>query len=467
MRAGVVKHLPVRLLLEVALAVLFIPLAGWAQQGGSAGEGQPSASEPEREATQTDANQPGESSSSQPAKTPIATLNVPPVREIGKARSLGRTRSPLQLGPVYVRSASFFYTVGDGLQLDTENNQVRKGTNNVGVFLTNIVYDTPLRRSRLVFQYQPRLAIVNGQVQRDLSTHAASLDATRLLSRSWSLAFNNTYSSTNSRVLYGDFFLDVDTVTGSTLQRSFLETPSRWISDYAQLTLDYQMSARDRLSIEPRFIYYHTSLSSLPTSSYTYGGTLSWDRTLSRTRGFGLFYMLERRQFSRLLPTTFYQAIGAGYAQQLTPTWRINISLGAGTAADRSGRQWTVTGNASLFKNFRRSLLTLAYYRGNDFGGVLINRYADRADVAYGIHLTRRWHAGTAVGYHRANRVVEGTLAGLYATTQATYRVSPRVSWFMVYGHRWQEGGSRDLIPGRRNFFATGIRWEVHPQESY
>jgi len=388
------------------------------------------------------------------------------MHQVGKASLLSHDRSPLQLGPVYINSAWYFFAVGNGLKIDPKSNQLSAGTNTVSVVQTSIVFDHLFRRDRLALQYQPRLAILNGQVQRDLSSYALALNGSHMFSPRWNLAYSNTYGSTRNRLLYGDSYFNVDLVTTDTFQTPFLETRERFISNYSDATLSYQMTARDKFSLESRLNYTRSTFLSAPTNSYTYGASFKWDRSLSPTRGFGLAYVWEKRQFSRALTNTDYQSIGAGFTQQIARTWHLRAGVGAGTAADRSLREWTLTGSFSVLKTFRKSYAAVNAYRSNEFGGFVTNRWTDRADAYYGMRLTRRWGLGASGGYYHVG--LPERVSGTYAGGQASYQLLRRVSTFVSFGHKWQAGRATDLLfTGGRSYFAIGLRWDAHPDSAY
>ena len=461
------KQLAIECVVALSLVLTLIPGAGWAQQSSSSSSSSGARAGEDRPGAPPEAGNAGESSSQSAAEAPAPIPNQLQVQGLGKASLLRRDRSPLQYGPVYVDSALYFFAVGNGLRIDSTTNRLSKGVNTANVFNTNVVFDHLFGRNRVAVQYQPRVVTLNRQTQQDLSSHAFSVDGAHMFSPRWSLSFKNSYSYRQGRLLYGDSYVDVDVVSGNALQTPFVETRSVFISETNLALLSYQMSARDRFTFEPRFNYSHASFLSAPTDSYTYGSEFGWDHALSQTQSVGLSYSWQERRFSSNLTNTTYQAIGTSYSQQLANTWHFRATLAAGTAADRGERLWTVTGGLSLLKNFRRSLASVNYYRGNDFGGLLTNRYTDRADATYNLRLTRRWQLGGATGYYRAPRTTE-TVSGSYATAQVGYQLSPRVSWVATFGHKWQVGRTTDLLfSGGRSYFATGLRWEAHPQVPY
>jgi len=476
MRAGIVNHLPLGLLSVVALTALLIPVSAWAQQSATPEKPQTSGSDPQRDGDRTDSRLSDESSSklseessSQgPTIAPVVTY-LPPVRELGTARSLQTTqRSPLQVGPIYVSSASYLHAMGNGLQFNEQTNVVSSRLNTADFFRTNLVLDHYFSRSRLSFQYQPQLVIFNGQASQHVSNHFFTLDTYFLLSPRMSLSVSDTYSSTNYKYLTGDFTVDFDSTTGNTANKPFLVNPTRFVSDNLSATLNYQMSPRDVVAVRPKFHYEHTSISGLPTSGSGYGSEVSWSRTLDQRRSVGVTYTAEERKFNRVLPNTFLQSLSGNYSYRWSSQWLVSGSLGAGTDTDNSRRRWTVTGGASLIRNFRRSEMAVVYYRGYFQGGPFItNRESDRIDVAYSTQLSRRWRVGTSFGYEREN-AIPTNFSGYYSAAQTAFRLTPRLSWIANFGYRWQQGANILLSSSRSQyFFSSGITWDSQRQGSY
>jgi len=477
MVAGMIKHLLWNFVGVVVLSYLFTPASAWAQQSATPEKPQTSGSDPQRDRDRTDSRLSDESSSklseessSQgPTIAPVVTY-MPPVRELGTARSLQTIqRSPLQVGPIYVSSASYLHAIGNGLQFNEQTNVVGSRLNTADFFRTNLVLDHYFSRSlRTSFQYQPQLVIFNGQVLQDLSNHFFTFDTYFLLSPRMSISVSDTYSSANYKYLAGDFTLDFDSTTGNTANKPFLVNPTRFVSDNLSATLNYQMSPRDVLAVRPKFHYERTSISGFPTSESGYGSEVSWNRTLDQRRSVGVTYTAEERNFNRVLPNTFLQGLSGNYSYRWSSQWLVSGSLGAGTDTDNSRRRWTVTGGASLIRDFRSSQMAVVYYRGYSQGGPFItNRESDRIDVAYSTQLSRRWRVGTSFGYQREN-AIPINFSGYYSAAQTAFRLTPRVSWIANFGYRWAQGANVLLSSSRgQYFFSTGITWDSQRQGSY
>src|SRR5262249_27190396 len=111
------------------------------------------------------------------AAKPVPVLNdtqstaPPDIRGMNSAAPLPSGRvSPVQLGPLYLQSVSFFDSE-NGIQVSGQ-----PGTNwqNFGQFRTDIVFDHAFRTTRIAVQYEPRLTILNGNASTDTSNLVAN-----------------------------------------------------------------------------------------------------------------------------------------------------------------------------------------------------------------------------------------------------------------------------------------------------
>ena len=441
------KHLGYRWAWILAVVAILLPQFARAQQESSSAQSQPA----EPGSRQSDGSSPV-----QAGATPGAGSEVPEVRQLGKAGPLLPEFSSLRWGPVYVRSIEFIQTA-DSISFAGQEAGLRRVAS---VFRTNIAYDHTFRRSRLAIQYQPRVALVNGRVERNFANHNLSFDSYYRLTRRWTLGVSDELSYYRNRILFDENInLDLNLTTGRFLQKYFLDSSGSWLSNTTQFNFSYQMSPRTRFSIAPSYTYANAREVSAIFESHRYGATVSLDRILSGTKSLGVFYTLQQANFSRDLANTRYQTFGVSYSQRISPTWRVSAIVGASVANSHSGSMhWTANGVFSLAKAFRSSSLAFAYSRDYSLGSYLHNTYSDRLDVTYSRTLTRRLEAGVGAGYYRQIWSPAST-AGTYGTAQIAYRLSSRVSWFVSYAHKTQHGNNTLVLAGKRDFLATGIRW--------
>ncbi len=455
MRAEKTRNSQRGFVLVLALAALLLASPSWAQQESSSA--QPAANQPDQSLPPTIVTNTG----SEEAQ----------FREIGKAGPLPTELTSLRWGSLYLRSIEF-------LQIIDYTRRPHEPTYQRGLaslLRTNIVFDQRFRRSRLAFQYQPRMSFINGRLLRDYSSHNVNFDTHFFLTRRLSLAIHDEFNYYGNKKLFGDSYLSTDTVSGGILQSPFLDGTGRLISNDTSLVFGYDLSRRSRLTMTPHFIYYFSSPAALEGSAAPepplshrlrgYGGTASLHHDLSDKQRVGVFYSFQRRELTGFSAGSVYQTLGASYAQRLSPTWRILTSLGGSRTAGETGR-WTLHARLNLLKTFRTSSLTLAYSRSNSFAGYLSNAYHDRVDLSYGILLARRLEPAFGAGYHRELRSPR-RISGKYANAGIRFRLFSSFSWFASYARIEQNGDGARIFSGKRNFLVTGFRWEPGPRARF
>jgi hypothetical protein len=443
-RGGALKYWGYKKLwIPLVLALLFLS-PSW-------GSAQVSSSEEPRQTRST-----GESTSAQVAAAPSTDLGEPPVRQLGRATALLPQFSSFRWGPVFLRSADFL-EAGD---LIRSAGQEPDQQLIASIFRANIALDRHFRRSRLAIQYQPYVSIVNRQVQHNLSTHNLTFDSYYRLTRRWTVSFSDQFSYHSGRVLFDEgLSLDMDLTTGRFLQRHFLDSTERWISSSSNVSFTYDLSPRTRFSITPNYTYSNAAIASLILQNHQYGVVANITHVLGQGKTLGGFYSVEQSLFSSALASTRYHSFGLTYAQHLGPSWSLNTSLGASMAASQLGsRHWTFNGTFALGKTFRKSSLFFVYSRGNDFGELLANTYADRVDASYTLTLTRKLQMGAGGGYYRQIWTPRNT-RGKYATGQLSYRLTPTLGWFLHYAHKTQIGEGTQVQSAVLDIVTTGIQW--------
>lgn len=476
------RHRANAFLLLVILGLLFAPVPSWAQDSTSSTDStQPKTSDssadkspqaPDNAAT-GDTNQADSNSTSDYTSLlgddaqRLATQM--PIGEIGRPGSLSPEGSPLHFGPIYDTSFSMFYVLGNGLVFNPTTNVLSTQIENAGVFKTTLVYDRMVRRNRFAIQYSPEMVIINGRLEQNLSNQAVSLDTVYLLSPRWSVWLSNAFNTQSGVLISDDPTLEVDTVSGQTSQNPFLQSGNQYISDRSAATFRYTAGARDSFTFTPSFLYEHTDLDSLPTSSYTTGGTATWNHVLTRTQSFGLFYGESYLHFSRILASTLSTSFGVGYSLVFAPTWQLTLSMGSDTEGATGGRVWTYTSSAALYKSFRRSSVALQYYRGIETGPFLSNLVGSEASLGYSVSLTRRLRAGATASYQTAHtsQLLVGKTTGTYFSGDASWQLTSRTVWFVNYGRRDERGGTINPVAGQHFVVTSGIRWQAHRNTSY
>lgn len=400
-------------------------------------------------------------SSSHDAGTSLAVSNTPPnappIRKMGSA-SLLDSISPLRWGNLFIGSAEFaqIYTTldprtGDGI------------TSNISLFRSHIYYDKQFQRARLALQYQPRVMIVNGQVIRDLLNQNLNLDTYFVLSPRWVMGLGETFSYYGSKNVYGDSFLDADSITATTVQNNFVQGSGQWLSSSTGASFNYLWSAHTKLSISPSFTYTYATIlsenveeSRLSSRGYDIRATITHDMNANRSLGayYGFQYLTSPTAFS----STIYETFGGTVSQRFSPTFAASGSIGATTGDFSSGRQWTVAVSVSAVKSFDRSSIAVAYTRGETLAGYVTNQFGERIDARWVKGWSQKLQSAFGVGYQREIANPTGIWAK-YGTARLTYRLRPQLGLSAEYVHRLQTGSNPQIFTGNNDFIMFGITW--------
>jgi hypothetical protein len=371
-------------------------------------------------------------------------------------------RSPVHLGPFYVGSADFVFLAASNLQGAQSLPGSTGDYSYLGIIRTNINFDHVFKDSRLTFQYLPEVTVVNDQVSSNFNNESLTYTFTRPLSSRWNFALADNFNSVDGRILYGNFSLDVNSVSGNGVQNPFLAANERWISDTATSTFTYILSARDQFNFAPYFQFEHSNFSNFPTTGYNYGGSINWTHMLSPTKSFGLYADFNQRVYSSQFSNSLYSGFGGSFSDRLSPTLVFMISAAASTGlGGKSGTSGlTATGDVSLHKVFRTSSVAIEYYRGITTGPFLINGYTSRGDGAYEKRLGQWWRGSAGVAYE-SDSYTGGQVSGLYGTAQLSYRISRNFSWYAAYARRWQLEAPANFNVGNINFISSGLTWNL------
>jgi len=393
----------------------------------------------------------------------------PEVRAMGSSFPLPSYDTLLRWGPIYVRSIELFQTynqIGDvtaGAQ-----GIFNQDSFNATVLRTDIVYDHPTRSGRIVLEYAPRLTVVNGNVSSDFVNESLNLNYVEPLSSRWTLGLSDTFSYYRVRNLYGDYFLDVNAINGSTVPSSAVDGRGSWLNAGMQASFSYALSPTSSLSISPGFAYTRTTgliNGPEPTSNgYQYSGTLGWSRRLSSS--FSLQADYGYRLVQSLGTRVPYNNGDLGFSWQLGPDTTIGATAGVLSAGFTGGSERTVSASAQLAEKWGRSLASIGYYRGVSLFNELGSQGASQIVLAtYRINLTSRWYWTAQGGYEDSvTRGLSG-LSAKYASTEVGFQLSPQVSCFLSYGYKTQVGGSPALLAGNINTVIGGIRWSARPAQ--
>jgi hypothetical protein len=445
-------------------ASILVPVRGWSQQESPSTSTQgPSYPENSEASENTLSNQP-----------PIpAAQSLGFVRALNSARLLVGENGPLQWGLISVRSMSFQEYVNQ-IHFDNPNIQPQSRNETASQLSTSIVVNRSFKRSHLVLQYNPSLFFINGHVYSNAMNQDLSLDVNFPLTQRWNLTVADRFSYYGSQRIFSQLSLDADYVTGSTLQKNFLDGPGSLLYNQVSAGFSYLWTPRTTLTVSPFFGYQHSTASvtsgqsGQDLSAFYEGGTVGVSHRLSPTRTLGFTYSMQAAVFSNTFvgsstnpgSTQFLQDILVIYNQQLNATW--HLSLGAGLVTN-TGTGSSGTGlamQAGVTKTFQRVEFAAWYNRGHQFNGFITNEVSDRVDGTAKIYLTRRLATATSGAYFRTAAGSPLSQSGLYATQQLSYQLTRHLSVFGSASHIKQIGNGVFVLSANRNYFTTGILWE-------
>jgi hypothetical protein len=326
-----------------------------------------------------------------------------------------------------------------------------------------LIFNKEFKKSDLVVQYQPHVAVLNGKVAVNYLNQAANLDTYFVLTPHWTMGVFDHVTYLKNDGLAGTVFSDADAATATSIQNTFFDNAATWLFNSVGAGFTYAFSGRTILTISPNVAYSRTSglaVANSQRSSLDYATSLELRHIVSARTSFVGNYTNKLSQFNGLTPNTTFNTLEIGAYHQFTPTISVNI-LGGGTQTNQAGRQklWTATGSVSVFKTFVRGSASLAYSRGDTLSGFVTNHLGDRIDLLGRYRVTRRLGANAGIGYDRELES-ELHISGKYVTGEVNYALTPTVSLFSDYVYKIQRGNSVQLFSGNRSFSSFGIRWD-------
>lgn len=384
------------------------------------------------------------------------TSPAPPIQELGHGSWLSPSLSPLHWGSLYVGSAQFLQAYEDIRFASFPDSIVR-----TSLFGTSVVYDTTIRGNHLALQWQPQVAIVNGQFQNGLNNENLSVAYATAATPRLTLTLQDhvAYLPLNN-VYLSAIFSPTQTANLQSVQNPFLQGPGSWLTNTASVSLSYALTERASLTVSPSYVYVHSynPNAAVFLGSKQYGGSVSLNYKLDETKTVGLFYSENYVKFDNVASTVPYTGFGGSLTDQVSPTWFINGSIGAAPSTYGTPRTvWSLSGYFDVQKRFERSTATLAYSRGLSLGQYSSQYLTDRVDLNYTIQLTRRFSAGADAGYQR----VAGPplFSGEYGSATLGYQLLPSVGISAVYLYANQLGDNVQIYSEKQNSAFISLSW--------
>jgi hypothetical protein len=445
---------------SLILAFCLLPSLGLAQDAGQdPGKQKPAAQDAAKDANNSDAA----------PTSPLALAWADSyIRQIGTSGVLAGNREGIGWGSLYIPSAG----VTGIVQQFAGTSTAPSVTDAVAVLQATLIYDHKLSNSRIAIQYQPSLAISQGQAVGNFSNQNTSLDWLIYTRPRWNVRFGDGFSYYYTQQSIGFSYFDVNSVTSGVTTNNFLDGPSRWLSNTASMSIAYALSRRASIAFTPRYTYSESGTGVNLARGSSYGGSVNWNYRLSERQTLGVEYIGQLMHEAGIgtsgsatvaPPTdTIFNTIAGTTGRQLSATLFARGSVGLTTSTFvQNLRQWYFYGSFGLVKKFGRSSLGFNYTRGDTLSyGLITNRYADRVDLTCQNQITTRLSWSGGGGYLR--EVQSAGFSGWYATADLQFLLAPRAGLFSVFDYyrKNQAVNANNLFSGNQNIYFFGLRWQ-------
>jgi hypothetical protein len=455
--------------LLLAVALLAPPLAfsqqppnsGSTQDPGSAGSPQAQSSETQTNATQSEPN-------------PAATTPGLFARALNSASPLGGENGPLQWGWISVRSASFLQYFSD-VSFANPSVQPQNESVNASELSTSIVVDRAFKRSHLTIQYNPSLAISNGNVYSNALNQTAGLDTSFQLNPRWSLQVTDRFSYVGSQRTFSGLPLNTNFSTGISVPQNFLYGPGSVLYNLVSASFSYLWSPRTTVSFAPSFGYQYGTGAVNPAanvSGFSEGGNLTFSHLLSSTQTIGFTYTAEYANYTNSSVSAgpqsnaLMQDFLVTYSQQLNASLWIHLGLGiTSTTGGASGAGLGM--NAGITKTLHRSELAVYYNRGHQFNGFVTSAASDNVGLTHTIYWSPRLSTATSAAYVRTPGAFPTTQSAWYATEQLNFGLTRGLSLSGSFSYLNQVGDGVYVLSSNRRFATVGITWSAQQRTGH
>jgi hypothetical protein len=376
----------------------------------------------------------------------------------------GTSSTPLRWGDFSI--GRFEYV---GLHSDSNYSAAATGTaTDISMFRAGFIFDHYFWKSRLVLQYLPQLAIVDGQVHANASTNNTFNTGSKfVITPRLSVTLQNAFLQTKQNQLVPENYLATGFETGAVSQNNFLTSNGNYLSNTVSAAFQYDLTPRTSFSVTPSFGYANTTSTS-GTAQYSVDGqvyqmSMSLSHALTAHRQVGISESFEYlRQTSGIQSYARYSTTAVSYSEQIAPFWWITGNVG--TAHEINSNQpgagnWSFSGGATLVGSLSRILgVALAYSRGTSFNNYVSTRLSDRIDASLALKLSSRMAWTNGFGYFR-EAGTDPRASGKYAMSQVAYQFYGNFSLFTAFAHTFQNSNTQQLPSGTQNTVEFGLNW--------
>jgi hypothetical protein len=403
--------------------------------------------------------------------TPVVPADAPTpgvpidsqIHPAGRALPWYGSSTPLQWGPFSIRDIAYDHIYDRFFpSVPSPSEDI-----NIDIFRASLVFDKAFGGQRIVLQYVPQLAILNGAPANNGGfNNNVLLGTTFQISPRLTIALREQFTQVHSRELYPPDVLAVDQQAGNLIQNDYLQNAGSYLSNTVGAVVNYNLTPRLTLTVSPNYTY--TDVTNKNGVNYVANGNniavkASVVYALTPRQNLGVVYGFEALRASGVADAgqTDFTTAALYYGYQISKTWWFRGSIGANRTTYGQGiqPQDTTGGDVSVLKVFGPSTFALAYERGRTPTNFITANVANRGDATYFIHLTRRLTWNTGAGIY--NEVGTGPLnRGSYALSGMDFGLSPSLVLHAGYSYSYQRSSTPQLLSGIRNTCVASIRWE-------
>jgi hypothetical protein len=395
------------------------------------------------------------------------------IHPAGKAVPWFGSASPLHWGPFSIGNFTYQH-VNDHFQpigaLPSEDVSLN-------ILRTSLVFDHYLwGKQRLVLQWEPQLATLNGDVAGNAGfDNALVLGTTFQITPRLSVTLKDAFADVHARQLYPPGYLAVDEQAGNLIQNNFLQNAGSYWSNEVSVVVSYLLGPKTTLTVFPDYKYTNATNDKevlYLANGHQIADTVALTHALTQRQSVGGLYTFEvlRQNDAAGVPgNSYFHTAALFYANQLSATWWVRGEIGV-NAARYPGlipARNAVAGTLSVVKTFTTGSFALGYTRGRINNNFLTTQIGDLVQAAYSQHLTRRLAWNTGLGYYRETGADPRNM-GNTAGTGVELEILKNVFLHASYTHLFQKSNTPQLLSGTRNTVILGMKWEPHaPLEAH
>jgi len=339
----------------------------------------------------------------------------------------------------------------------------------LNILRTSLVFDHYFYgKQRVVLQYEPQLATLNGKIAGNAGfDNALVLGTTFQTTPRLTMTLKDAFADVHSRQLYPPGYLAVDEQAGNLIQNNFLQNAGSYLSNEVAVVVSYLLGPRTTLTDSPDYKYIKTTNDQQViylANGHQIANTVALTHALTERQSIGGIYTLEvlRQNGAAGMPgNSYFHTAGLFYANRLSASWWVRGQFGVNAARYPGTIPSTnaFAGTLSVVKTFTSATFSLGYTRGRVDNNFLTTHIGDLVQVAYSQHLTKRLAWNSGLGYYRETGADPRNM-GNTAGTELEFEILRNVFLEGNYAHLFQRSSSPQLLSGTRNTVILAMKWE-------